>query len=96
MQIPGARPVTTSPSSLVEMGIVTSVSSQGTVLPRINWSGGTIEMVVVMLHFEPAHPVSSVTTASGQNVTMKRSGSSNFLSFTLALKIAADVIVLRA
>eukprot|EP01043_Picozoa_sp_COSAG02_P054556 COSAG02_NODE_6194_length_3740_cov_1.554793_4_plen_340_part_01 len=47
--IPGARPVTSIPQ-LVEVGVVTSLSERGTVLPLINWSNDPIDEVTVLLH----------------------------------------------
>ena len=94
LNIPGARPVTTTPS-LVEAGIVTSAAVQGTVIPLINWTGDIIEMLSVVLNFQLPHAVTSVTTASGANVTMTN-GPAGYLRFTLPLEVAADAIILRA
>ena len=94
LNIPGARPVTTNPS-LVEAGIVTSVAVQGTVIPLINWSGDTVETLIVILHFKLDHAITSVTTATGANVTMATDATGQ-VYFTLPLEIAADAIILRA
>ena len=92
--IAGARPVTSDPP-LVEVGVVTSIAEEGTVLPLINWSNKPIDEVTVLLHFEPPHPVTTVTTATGVNVTMSR-GADGYAMFTLPLEVAADAIILRA
>eukprot|EP01052_Picozoa_sp_SAG31_P001968 SAG31_NODE_66_length_28567_cov_30.222698_9_plen_424_part_00 len=93
--IPGARPITTMPA-LVEVGIVTSVEAQGTVLPVINWSGAQVDVLTVLLHYEPPHAVKGITTATGTNVSATRDQSSGFLVFTLKLESAADAIILRS
>ena len=90
--IPGAIPVVTLPH-LVEAGVVTAGVS-GTVLSLINWSGGPVEALVVRLTYTLPHAVSSVSTATGANVTMA-SDEAGLLTFTMPLEIAADAIILR-
>lgn len=89
-----ARPVTSIPQ-LVEVGVVTSLSEQGTVLPLINWSNDPIDEVTVLMHFDLPHPIASVVTATGANVTMSTSAE-GYPMFTMPLEIAADAIILRA
>ena len=49
----------------------------------------------MLLHFALPHKVTSVSTATGANVTMT-AGAEGYLMFTMPLEVAADAIILRA